>query len=416
MLMNSTALLQHKIMNNKIPELLCPAGDMERLEMVLAYGADAVYLAGQRFGMRASAGNFEPDRLEEAVEMCHARGVKAYVTVNTLPREGELKELPDFLERTAQAEADGFIIADLGVMALAKRYAPRVPLHVSTQLGVVNSETAGMLYDLGASRVVLARELSLEEIASIRANSPRELELEAFVHGAMCVSFSGRCLLSNYMTGRDANAGACAQPCRWKYHLVEEKRPGEYFEISEDGGTHIMNSSDMCMIEHVSELAEAGIDSFKIEGRMKSAYYAAITAYAYRGAIDDFAAGRPFDRMWLDECMKVSHRKYSTGFYFGEPGQYYPDSMYFSEADVCAVVEGRAPDGKTVLTQRNKFSLGDTVELVRPGKCPLRFEVGELFNGQDEPITSTPHAMMELRMKLPSDTPRLSILRKLKRT
>ena len=382
--------------------------------MVLAYGADAVYLAGQRFGMRASAGNFDAEGMEKAIEMCHARGVRTYVTVNTLPREAELGSLPGFLEQTAAAGADGFIIADLGVMALAKRYAPQVPLHVSTQLGVVNSETARMLCDLGAQRAVLARELGMDEIASIRAHTPRELELEAFVHGAMCVSFSGRCLLSNYLTGRDANSGACAQPCRWKYHLVEEKRPGEYFEISEDGGTHIMNSSDMCMIEHIPELVSAGVDSFKIEGRMKSAYYAAITAYAYRGAIDDYLAGRGFDRVWLDECMKVSHRKYSTGFYFGEPGQYYPDSMYFSEAEVCAVVEGTAPDGKAVLTQRNKFRLGDTVELVCPGKRPLRFEVTQLYDAEDAPIDSTPRAMMEIHMPLPPDTPRLSILRRMK--
>jgi putative protease len=278
----------------------------------------------------------------------------------------------------------------------------------------VNSETASVLYDMGAERVVLAREMSIEEIAQLRAETPKELELEAFVHGAMCVSFSGRCLLSNYLTGRDANSGACAQPCRWKYHLVEEKRPGEYFEISEDGGTHIMNSSDMCMIEHVPELIKAGVNSFKIEGRMKSAYYAAITTYAYRGAIDDCLAGREFDSTWLDECMKVSHRKYSTGFYFGQPGQYYPDSMYFTQADVCAIVDSCDDEGNAVLTQRNKFFAGEQVELVTAGERPVCFTVGEMRNAQGEVIDSTPHAMMEIHMHLPAKATRLSILRRLK--
>ncbi|MCM1149276.1 MAG: U32 family peptidase [Butyricicoccus sp.] len=397
------------------PELLSPAGDMERLEMALCYGADAVYLAGQSFGLRASAGNFDNEQLAAAGEMCRAAGAKMYVTVNVLPHEGELSRLPEFLERAADAGADGFIIADLGVMALAKRYAPRVPLHVSTQLGVVNSETARVLHDMGVSRVVLAREMSLEEIAALRAKTPRELELEAFVHGAMCVSFSGRCLLSNYMTGRDANGGECAQPCRWKYHLVEEKRPGEYFEISEDGGTHIMNSRDMCMIEHIPELLEAGVSSLKIEGRMKSAYYAAIATYAYRGAIDDCLAGRPFDRTWLDECMKISHRQYCTGFYFGDPGQYYPDAMYFADASVCAVAEGRTDcEGRAVLTQRNKFAQGDTLELVRPHEKPVRFTCGELRNADGETVPSACRAMMELHMALPVPAPRLAIVRKLK--
>lgn len=397
------------------PELLAPAGDMERLEMALCYGADAVYLAGRSFGLRASAGNFGDGEMERAAKMCRDAGAKMYVTVNVLPHEWELRRIPEFLERAAGAGADGFIIADLGVMSLAKRYAPNVPVHVSTQLGVVNSETARVLHDMGASRVVLAREMSLDEIASLRANTPRELELEAFVHGAMCVSFSGRCLLSNYMTGRDANGGECAQPCRWKYHLVEEKRPGEFFEISEDGGTHIMNSRDMCMIEHIPELLDAGINSLKIEGRMKSAYYAAIATFAYRGAIDDCMAGRQFDRLWLDECMKISHRQYCTGFYFGQPGEYYPDAMYFAGAAVCAVAEGRCDgDGRAVLTQRNKFAQGDTLELVRPHERPIRFTCPEIRNEQGEVIPSAPHAMMEVHLSLPADAPRLSILRRLR--
>ena len=345
--------------------------------------------------------------------MAHSRGAKVYVTLNVLPHESDLDGLPETIRETAAAGADGLIVADLGLMSLCKKYAPGVPLHVSTQLGVINSETAKTLWEFGAKRVVLAREMSLDEIRRLRDNSPPELELEAFVHGAMCVSFSGRCLLSNYLTGRDANGGECAQPCRWNYYLVEEKRPGEYFNIVEDGGTHIMNSADMCMIEHLAELMDAGVTSFKIEGRMKSAYYAAVTTKAYRHAIDDAFAGKPFDRLWLEECMKVSHRRYSTGFYFGEPGQYYDDAMYSSDADVCAVVES-CEGCEAVLTQRNKFSLGDTLELVNAAGRPLRFTVTEMRNAEGEYIDSAPHPMMELHMTLPAPAERLSILRKLK--
>jgi len=401
-------------MTTIIPELLSPAGDGERLEMALHYGADAVYLAGKQFGLRASAGNFDSQEMRKAIKKSHASGAKVYVTVNVLPHENQLPELPAFLEDTADAGADGFIIADLGVMSLAKRYAPKVPVHISTQLGVVNSETAKMLYDLGAKRVVLAREMSLENIKEFRANIPRDLEIEAFVHGAMCVSFSGRCLLSNYITHRDANGGACSQPCRWKYHLVEEKRPDDYFEISEDGGTFIMNSADMCMIEHIGELIEAGVSSFKIEGRMKSSYYAAVTTNAYRHAIDDHLAGKPFDKTWLDECMKVSHRKYSTGFYFGQPGQYYADAHYFTDADVCGIVESCSADGEAKIVQRNKFSVGDTVELVTPDRKPIAFTVNDLRNAENEAISSAPHPMMELNMRLPAACGRLSILRKIR--
>ena len=397
----------------KKPELLCPAGDRERLEMALAYGADAVYLAGKAYGLRASAGNFTPEELRDAAALCHSAGAKMYVTVNTLPHEPELTALPAFLEQTADAGADAFIIADLGVLALAKRYAPQVPVHISTQLGVVNSAAAAFLYDLGASRVILAREMSLEEISALRENTPKELELEAFVHGAMCVSFSGRCLLSNYLTGRDGNAGQCAQPCRWKYRLIEETRPGRAFEITEDGGTHILNSEDLCMVEYIPELVQAGIDSLKIEGRMKSAYYAAATAYAYRGAIDDFCAGNSNGAFWKGECDKVSHRRYSTGFYFGPPGQYYGDTMYFSDAEVCAVVESPGENGDAVLSQRNRFSIGDRVELITPGELPVQFTVTDLRDEKNNPIDSTPRAKMVFRMRLPGKVRRLSILRRL---
>ena len=273
------------------PELLAPAGDMERLKMAVLYGADAVYLAGTSFGMRSFAGNFEQDELFQAVRFAHAHHVKVHVTVNTMPRGDELDGLPGHLERLNEAGADALIVADLGVFRLAEKYAPRCERHVSTQVSVANHLCAAAWYELGAKRVVLARELSLEEIAAIRAKTPKELELETFVHGAMCVSYSGRCLLSNYMTGRDANRGACAQPCRYQYALMEEKRPGEYFPVFEDEkGTYIMNSRDMCMIDHLDDLMDAGVDCLKIEGRAKSAYYAAVVTGAYRHVLDAVAA------------------------------------------------------------------------------------------------------------------------------
>ncbi len=398
-------------MDNKL-ELLSPAGDPERLTMALRYGADAVYLAGQRYGMRASAGNFSDEQLAEAVKSAHEKGVRVYVTCNTLPREDELTGLPEYLEGLQAVGVDALIIADVGVLELAKKYAPNVKKHVSTQLGVINSATANALYALGADTVVLARETPLEDIRKIRANTPEDLRIEAFVHGAMCVSFSGRCLLSNYLTGRDANRGQCAQPCRWKYHLVEETRPGEFFEITEDGGTYILNSRDMRMIEHIPELIDAGVTSFKIEGRMKSAYYTAVVTNAYRHAIDAAVAGKPLDKLWVEETEKLSHRPYTTGFYFGEPGQHYEATSYYSLTDVAAVVENCDDSGSAVLSQRNKFYCGDELELLIPGETPLKFTVEKMFNAEGEEIEDTRHAMMEIRMKLPVYAPKYSIVRK----
>ena len=393
-------------------ELLSPAGDRERLLMALRYGADAVYLAGRAFGMRSSAVSFSDEGLREAVQLAHAHGARLYVTVNTLPREDELKLLPGYLELLQDAGADALIIADLGVLELARRYAPRVARHVSTQFGVINSATANALYALGADTVVLARETPLADIRRIRANTPPELRLEAFVHGAMCVSFSGRCLLSNYLTGRDANRGQCAQPCRWKYHLVEEKRPGEYYEITQDGGTYIMNSRDMRMIDHLPALLDAGISSFKIEGRMKSAYYTAVVTNAYRQALDAALKGESLDPLWVEETEKLSHRPYSTGFYFGEPGQHYAEASYFSTADIVAVVEDCDAEGNALLTQRNKFCTGDELELLLPGERPLRFTAEALFDGEGNPIPDTRRAMMPFRLRLPKAAPPLSIVRK----
>ena len=393
-------------------ELLSPAGDLERLIMAVNYGADAVYLAGKEFGMRAGAANFGEDSMAAAVTYAHERGVKVYVTCNTLPREYELQRLPAYLESLQNDGVDALIIADLGVLQLAKKYATKVAKHVSTQLGVVNSETANFLYEQGADTVVLARELSLEEIRSVRENTPQGLRLETFVHGAMCVSFSGRCLLSNYLTDRDANRGQCAQPCRWKYHLVEEHRPGEYFEITEDNGTFIFNSNDMRMIEHLPELMDAGVTSFKIEGRMKSAYYTACVTNAYRHAIDSALKGEPLDPIWLSETEQVSHRPYCTGFFYGTPGQHYGTSSYTQGADIVAVVEQCDESGNAILTQRNKFFKGDELEILPPGGIPKAFEAAALFDENDAEITETPRAMMKFKMKLPVFAPQYSIVRK----
>jgi len=397
---------------NKKYELLAPAGDMERLNMALHYGADAVYLSGSLYGMRAASTFFSDDNIRKAVKLAHGKNAKLYVTCNTIPREDELAAMPGYMEFLQDAGVDALIIADLGTFQLAKKYAPNVAKHVSTQLGVLNSATANALYDMGADTVVLARETPLEDIKKIRLNTPPELRIEAFVHGAMCVSFSGRCLLSNYLTGRDANRGQCAQPCRWKYHLVEEKRPGEYFEISEDGGTHIMNSRDMRMIEHISELMDAGVCSFKIEGRMKSSYYAAVTTNAYRQAIDAALAGKELDKIWIEETNKVSHRPYCTGFYFGDPGQYYADATYFTDTDVAAVVESCDEEGNAVLIQRNKFYKGDELELLLPGEKPISIKAEHMYNAGGEEIEDTRHAMMEIHMKLPVYAPKYSLLRK----
>ena len=394
-------------------ELLAPAGDMERLRMSLAYGADAVYLAGTDFGMRSFAGNFTPEELKQAVALCHSRGVAVHVTCNTMPRNGEIARMPEWLEYLQELGVDAAILADVGVLSLLKKHAPRVKAHISTQASVSNYQAAAAWYELGASRVILARELSLDEIREIRAKTPRELEIEAFVHGAMCVSYSGRCLLSNYMTGRDANRGACAQPCRYQYALVEEKRPGEYFPIGEDaGGAYIMNSKDMCMIDHIPELIDAGLDSLKIEGRAKSAYYAAVVTGAYRHAIDAALDGRPLDPVWRDEVEKVSHRPYSTGFYFGEPGQHTSHSRYVRDWQIMAVVTSCAPDGTALCELRNKLSAGDELELVGPGLKPVPVTVEGLTDGDRLPIPEARKPQMPFYFRLPIQAPPLSLLRR----
>ena len=387
-------------------EVLAPAGDEERLAAALNYGADAVYLGRKQFGMRSSPMNFEFDQLVKAVDQAHAKGVKVYLTCNTLPRNNEIQFFERFVKEAVDAKVDALIVADIGLLMLIKKYAPDMEIHISTQTGIVNYVTARELYNMGAKRVVLARELCLDEIAEIRAKTSSDLDIECFVHGAMCVSFSGRCLLSQYLVGRDANRGECAQPCRWSYHLVEEKRPNEFYPIFEDEkGTYILNAKDMCMIEHIDKLAEAGVYSLKIEGRAKSAYYVTVVANAYRLAVDEYYKD-PYNFKlpdWIrDEVYKVSHRQYCNGFFFGRPdnSQYYENSGYIRNYDVVAVVD-ECKDGTVFCTQRNRFFSGETVEILAPSQKPVEMKLDTIFDENGERIETANHAMM--KFSFPSD-------------
>ena len=397
-------------------EILAPAGDMERLKAALDFGADAVYLGGTMFGMRAGAPNFDAETLCQAVKQAHEKKKKVYLTVNTLPRNPELALLPQFISEAVNAGVDALIIADLGVLQTVRKLAPNMTVHMSTQTGIVNYATANALYQMGARRVVLARELSLDEIAEIRKNIPEDLEIEVFVHGAMCVSFSGRCLLSAYFTDRDANRGACAQPCRWKYYLTEEKRPHLPMEIQEHPeGTYILNARDMCMIDHLDKLAEAGVTSFKIEGRAKSAYYVSVVTNAYRMAMDYYLQNPDDYHLpeWIhDEVFKVSHRRYCTGFFFGHPNacQYYENSGYISQCDVVGIVQ-RCENGTVYATQRNRFFSGDTVEILAPGRKPVSLKLDEIYNADGEKIETVNHAMMEFSFPCEYEFPENSLIR-----
>lgn len=399
-----------------IPEILSPAGDFECLESAVRFGADAVFLAGKQFGMRTASANFDIDELKKACEYAHKNNVKVHLTCNTLPHNNEIAALPSFIEQAAQAGVDAFIIADVGVMELAKKYAPSVSLHVSTQAGVTNHLTANTLYNMGASRVVLARELPLDEIAAIRAKVPSDLEIECFVHGAMCVSFSGRCLISSYMTGRDANRGDCAQPCRWKYHLFEENREGQFFPVEEtEQGTFLYNSRDLCMIEHIPEMTKAGISSFKIEGRAKSSYYVAVITNAYRHAVDEFMKNPDGFVLpdWIkEETEKISHREYNTGFYFGsEPGQVTDNGGYIRHYDVVAFCES-SHNLTANITQRNRFFVGDTLDILPPSGIPFNTKCLKLINENGVDVESAPHAMEKLTMLTDLKIPSGSVIRK----
>lgn len=412
----------NKLLQPHYPEVLAPVGDYERLTYAVNYGADAVYLGGTAFGMRAASAKFDFDTMKKAVEYAHARDVKVYLTCNTLPLNSEVDQLADYLRNAQTVGVDAVIVADIGVLMEAKRVIPDMDIHISTQTGIVNYLTANELYRLGAKRVVLARELPLEEIKRIRDKTPPELEIETFVHGAMCMSFSGRCLLSNYMVGRDANRGECAQPCRWGYYLMEEKRPGQYFPIFEDEkGSYILNAKDMCMIEYIDKVIDAGVTSLKIEGRAKSFYYVAVVTNAYRQAVDLYKKDPKNFKLpsWIEEeTRKVSHRQYSTGFYFGRPeeGQYYENGGYVRQWDVVAVVDKTEGD-VLYCTQRNKFSVGEEVEIIRPFATledrTVTYQVTEITDELGNKRESANNAMMKFTMPAKGlNLPQGSIIRR----
>lgn len=402
----------------KKPELLAPAGDLEKLVMAVRYGADAVYIGGQQFGLRAAAGNFDSADMARGISHAHEHGARVYVTVNIFAHNRHLEELPAYLREIARMRADAILVSDPGVFSIARQIVPELPIHISTQANTTNWATVRFWADHGAERAVLARELSLEEIREIKEKTG--VELEAFVHGAMCISYSGRCLLSSFMTGRSANLGECAQPCRWKYALVEEKRPGQYFPIEEDhAGSYVFNSMDLCMIEHIPQLVTAGIDSFKIEGRMKSVHYVATVVNAYRRVIDSFLAdpgGYRFDPAWMEEIRKVSHREYTTGFFFGRDdfkGENIETSKYRRDYDFVGVVREYLPEqGTAVIEQRNKFQVGDELEITGPETPVFHQTVESMTDGEGNPITEAPHPQQTVKLRVTQAVKPLDMLRR----
>jgi len=404
----------------KKPELLAPAGNLEKLKVAFAYGADAVYMGGKQFGLRAFAGNFDNDEMRIAVEYAHSIGKRVYVTMNIFAHNDDFIGMKEYMEFLSEIEVDAVILSDPGVLSLARKIMPNIPIHLSTQANNTNWYSANFWHEQGVKRIILARELSLKEISEIRKNTPDTLELEAFVHGAMCISYSGRCLLSNVFTGRDANRGECAHPCRWKYHIVEDKRPGEYYPIFEDDrGTYIMNSKDLCMIEHVPELVNAGIDGFKIEGRMKSSYYVATVVQAYRKEIDAYFANPDsytVDHNSLNEIKKASHRPFTTGFYFRKPtaqDHQYSDSHYIREYDFVGMVRGYDKDnGLVEVEQRNPFGVGDCLEIIIPGEDYIKYKVNTLLDENKEPILRAPHPQQTIYLPMDREIKPFSMLRR----
>ncbi len=395
----------------KKPELLAPAGSLNKLKIAITYGADAVYVGGEEFSLRVAAENFTPEELAEGVKFAHERGKKVYLTANIIPHNADIEEYEDFLKKYSKAGFDAVILSDLGMFQITKEVAPELEIHISTQANNVNFKSAESWYKMGAKRVILAREMSFDEIAEIRAKTPKDLELEAFVHGAMCISYSGRCLLSNYMTNRDSNLGACSHPCRWKYYLMEETRPGEYMPVFEnERGTFIYNSKDLCMIGHIDKLIESGLDSFKIEGRVKTEYYLATVVKAYREAIDSYFDNHgefKFDTKWLDELKKVSHRDYTTGFFFGKPGgeeQNYKTSSYIREYELLGIVSGYDPETKMVsVVQKNRFFKGSEVEFLRPEGdfVKHKIEYMEDDSGCELEVANKPQSIARIRIDTP---------------
>lgn len=382
------------------PELLAPAGNLEKLKAAISFGADAVYLGGSKFNLRAFADNFTTKELKEGIEFAHSRGKKVHVTINIFPHNEDLIGLEDYLKEVENIGADAILVADPGIIAIAKEIVPNLEIHLSTQANCTNYKSALFWHNLGVKRVVMAREMSLKNFKELREKLPETCDIEAFVHGSMCMAYSGRCLLSNYMTGRDANRGECAQPCRYKYHLVEEKRPGRYYEITEDSnGTYIMNSKDLCMIEHIPELMNSGINSFKIEGRMKSPFYVASVVKAYREAIDRYAEdpkGYVFNPKWMDYLLKPSHRPYTTGFYFNEEiKQHYESSSYIRDYDIVGVVRAYSKElNIATIEQRNKVYNGDTVEILIPKGDNKIVKLRDMKNKDGKAIDSAPSAQM----------------------
>lgn len=387
------------------PELLAPGGNLEKLITAINFGADAVYIGGSKLNLRAFADNFDNEELKQGITYAHDRGKKVYVTLNVFPHNEDLTGLEEYLIELQNMQVDAVIVSDPGIIMTAREVTPNLELHLSTQANNVNWKSAMFWHRQGIKRIVLARELSLEQIKEIRMRLPESCELEAFVHGSMCMSYSGRCLLSNYMTGRDANRGECAQPCRYKYYLMEEKRPGEYFQIVEDDkGTYIMNSKDLCMIEHIPELVNSGITSFKIEGRMKSSFYVATVVKAYREALDSYMLNPSeytFNPKWMTGLLMSSHREYHTGFYFGERNkQVYGSSSYIRTHDIVGIVKGYNENTKiAVIEQRNKIFEGDKVEILRPKGDNIGITLQDMRDMEGTKILSTPQAQMLYTIK-----------------
>ncbi|WP_250675891.1 U32 family peptidase [Paraclostridium ghonii] len=389
-------------------ELLAPAGDLERLKTAFIYGADAVYIGGEIFGMRSAAKNFNKEDMAEGVRFAHERGKQVFVTVNIIPRNEEFEQLEAYLKELDEIGVDAVIVSDPGVFSVVKKVLPNMEIHISTQASTTNAASATFWYNQGAKRVVMARELSFEEIKEIRDNSPKDMDIEAFIHGAMCMSYSGKCVISNYTTGRDANRGACAQSCRWKYTLVEEQENGEYEKVLDNvDAEFFFNTKDMCMIQYVPQIIESGINSFKIEGRMKTAYYVATTVRAYRMAIDEYTKDPEnwkFNPMWLEELKKGSHRHFSEGFYLGKTStkdQNYESASYVRNYDFIGVVRGHDEErGLVIVEQRNRMFVGDEIEIIGPYKETMYAKILEMYNEENEPIDSAPHAKQIVKMKL----------------
>lgn len=401
-------------------ELLAPAGDLERLKIAFTYGADAVYLGGEIFGMRSAAKNFTIEDMKEGLEFAHERGKQVFVTINIIPRNEELDQLKAYLLELDQIGVDAVIVSDPGVFSVVKETIPNMEIHISTQASTTNSLASNFWYNQGAKRVVMARELSFEEIKRIRDNAAEDMDIEAFVHGAMCMSYSGKCVISNYTTGRDANRGACAQPCRWKYTLFDEVSLGEYEPVVEGiDSSFFFNSKDLCMIEYIPQIIQSGITSLKIEGRMKTAYYVATTVRAYRMALDEYykdPENWKFNPMWLDELKKGSHRDYSTGFYFNRPddtAHNYESASYIRNYDFIGIVRGHEEDSDLVIVeQRNKMNVGDKIEIIGPFKETMQANILEMYDEKNEPIESAPHARQIVKMKLDIDVEKDYMLRK----